>query len=165
MIYPLIYDIHISWWFTHWFIGEFPFDLSLQLLQAPAGGQRKPTDLPCLGRVVENGGWTLKNQTFHGENRGTSRVIVSQNGWWTIDWFKGKKYRKLPYFMGTSMVSCRFSHEKSTHWWWTMEHLIFFWEDFFLFPYDKTDTSQWTMLGMENDDSPVDGTIGDVVYT
>ena len=27
----------------------------------------------------------------------------------SIDWFKGNNYWKIPYFMGTSMVSCRFS--------------------------------------------------------
>ena len=26
-----------------------------------------------------------------------------------MDWFKGKNYRKAPYLMGISMVSCRFS--------------------------------------------------------
>ena len=33
----------------------------------------------------------------------------------SIGWLKGKNYRKLPYFMGKSMVSCQFSL-KSTHW-------------------------------------------------
>ena len=37
----------------------------------------------------------------------------------SIDWFKGKNYRKIPYFMGKSMVSCRFSLQLIhwlTHW-------------------------------------------------
>ena len=32
----------------------------------------------------------------------------------SIGWFKGKIVRNIPYFMGKSMVSCRFS-PKSTH--------------------------------------------------
>ena len=28
---------------------------------------------------------------------------------WVLDWFRGKNCRKSPYFMGNTMVSCRFS--------------------------------------------------------
>ena len=34
----------------------------------------------------------------------------------SIDWFEGKKYRKIPYLMGTYMVSCRFSLKIRNRW-------------------------------------------------
>ena len=58
---------------------------------------------------IKNGG------SFH------SYVDVYQAGYLsealhhTMDWFKGKIYRKTPYLMGKSMVSCRFSL-KPIHW-------------------------------------------------
>ena len=42
----------------------------------------------------------------------TSKIMITSMINWLVE---GKYYRKIPYFMGKSMVSCRFSL-KSTHW-------------------------------------------------
>ena len=43
-------------------------------------------------------------------------AFLLENCWIQLIGFVGKNYRKIPYFMGKSMVSCRFSLQL-IHWW------------------------------------------------